>query len=233
MLARTIAFASGAISLLIMAGCSTASNIPTVIEREGEKVSWVLGEDREIANASGKKCAQRVRTAGCKMSGNDMDRIDENVQSCKQVKSTTGKTTMEVFLLRDSGKIVTVTTKGADRFGSACPVTKFNLARNGGAEEIEEIVVVGHRLMFRSKRGAVYFMYSNNEMYELLNSKGDSYSSVTDIQGSQDGDTFTLVGSGFKNTYTDADLSSRFAQGKVRHIEFRRTTTERSLFRDE
>ena len=33
--------------------------------------------------------------------------------------------------------------------------------------------------------------------------------------------------------WRDADLAERMSNGKVRHIEFRRTTTERSLFRDE
>lgn len=87
--------------------------------------------------------------------------------------------------------------------------------------------------MFRTRSGAVYFMYTNNEIYELLNAKGESYKSVTDIKGSPDGESFTLVGPTFSNVYTDADLAERMSNGKVRHIEFRRTTTERSLFRDE
>jgi len=233
MMTRKLAVAGMAAGMAWMAGCSTAGYTPTVAERENEKTAWVLGEGREPANASARKCASRVKDTGCRLSGNDFDRIDDNVQSCKQIRSTTGKTTMEVFLLRDSGKIVTVTTTGGDRFGSSCPVTKFNLTRNGATEDIDEIVVVGHRLMFRTRSGGVYFMYSNNEIYELLNSEGKSYKSVTDIKGSQDGDSFTLVGTGFSHTYTDADLADRMSNGKVRHIEFRRTTTERSLFRDE
>lgn len=114
-----------------LAGCSTAPNTRLAAEATTEKYGWVLGEDREPANAAARKCASRVKQAGCRLSGNDFDRIDDNVQSCKQIKSSSGKTSMEVFLLRDSGKIVTVTTKGVYRYGSTCPVTKFNLARNG------------------------------------------------------------------------------------------------------
>src|SRR4051794_34951476 len=64
------------------------------------------------AQSQAARCAQRVREAGCLLSGNDLNRIEANVVKCKHVASAGGKVSLEVFLLDKSDKLVVFQTKG-------------------------------------------------------------------------------------------------------------------------
>ncbi|OFZ18421.1 MAG: hypothetical protein A2X94_15145 [Bdellovibrionales bacterium GWB1_55_8] len=179
--------------------------------------AWVESQDfeRDIANKGGRKCAKRVKAAGCYLSNNDFNRIDTNVEKCKHMESGSGKTELETFLMSDADKVVVVKTKGKGVVGSACPVMKYTMDQSG----IVEMKVVGNRLFMLSKDGQVYFMHGDECVYELLNSNKKSYSTVNDIKGSSDGNSVTLIGSSFEAELTTKDLADRY-------------TTDRSLFRD-
>ncbi len=216
-----------------MVGC--ASNTAPVAGTETSSA------DREIAsNEKLRKCADRIRKAGCYLSNNDYDRIGDNVRECKHFESSTGKSEYEVMLLKESGRVVVVKTDGADVYKPNCPAIKYTIDRDsegrGRAEKtgIQEVKIIKNRVWMYSADGQVYFMNADEAVYELLNSKKKSYSSVTDIKGLDGGTAIQLI---FENGQTfdiDSDkLQDKIREKEVRKIWFVRHDTNRSLYRDE
>lgn len=213
------------LSVVFAVGC-TSTNTNTANNYEGQY--------RDIAESKISKCAGRVKEA-CGLSGNDTDRIDDNVKECKQFQGSIGKrsgkftATNEMFLLKDSGKLVVVTTSaGRDH----CARTKLSLSQD--IEELKIIQQAGSDRAFMRAEGHVYFMYPDKKVYELYNSKDKPYTTVTDIKGDSGGTSITLTFSGGQTTnLSEADIEERIRQGKVGRIDFVEVPTSRSLFRDE
>lgn len=185
-------------------------------------------------DAEARRCAERVRQAGCKMSNNDFDRIDDNVTSCKHMDSGSGKTSLEIFLLRKSDKVVVVKTKGSDVSKPNCPTIKYTVDYPG----VEKVKVIGNKAYLLSYDGQLYVMYADQSIYEIYNSRGERYRSLTDIKGTNGGQAIELIGRGMRVTLTDDMLQrKRDSVGswnpQARKLNFYVTTTQRSLFRDE
>lgn len=202
-----------------------------------EGVYWTESELREPSNAAGVKCGERIKAAGCLVSNNDMDRIDKGARDCKQFRSSDGRT-MEVFLMKKSGTIVTVQTKPVFG-GGQCARGKYSL----GAD-ILEIKGLAGRIIARavSKPGSspIFFIGRNGAFYELLNNSGRSYYNVTDIKGvDKNGQSsnqhLTISFSGATpQTFSADQLDAKInGYGQARAINFINYSTERSLFRDE
>jgi hypothetical protein len=182
-----------------------------------------------LANAEGTRCAERVREAGCSLSNNDVDRIDDNVQTCKHMNSGSNKTELELFLLKNSDKLVVVQTKGSNKIGSYCPVIKYTVDRSG----VKAIKIIGNKSYMLSDDGQLYVMYADQSVHEILNASGNSYRGIKSIKGVDSGRAIEISGSTFKNVMTDDDLEAKKSRGQTRRLHFVVTSTERSLFRDE
>lgn len=216
----------------LIAAMGTACSFPQKYQTAGNDEgfqSWSEDNRGVASDGSPTKCANRVKEAGCSLSNNNFDRIGDNVESCKQVKSGSGKTTLELFLLRKSDKLVVIKTAGDGVSKPNCPVIKYTMDNSG----ISEIKVINNKVFMLAKSGRVYFMHADQSVYELLNSKQKSYSSVTDIKGSQGGNAIVISGNGFSNELTNDDLQRKIGNGEVRKLSFFTTYTDRSLFRDE
>lgn len=182
--------------------------------------------------ADAAKCARRVRDAGCYLSNNDFDRIEDNVAACKQANDDAGR--IEVFLLKNADKVVVVKTSPV--VNQYCKVTKYSIDSRG----IKTIKVIGNskigeRVFMLANSGRVYFMESDQDVYEVLNSKGKSYSNVAEIKGADSGKAVHLIGerNSFDVLLTREALWKKIRDRELRKIDFTYYTTERSLFRDE
>lgn len=162
------------------------------------------------------ECVRRVRNA-CSLSNNDMDRIEDNVKSCDHVSPTWASSGLEVFLLRDSGRVVTVDL-------GDCSRVKYTIDTAG----INKIVESRGNVYMLSDDGQVYYMDRYKTVHELLNAHKKSYKSVQNIV--DNGYSVTLVGPTFTYEY---DLGKRIEEHKTRMINFSVIPTNRSLFRDE
>lgn len=172
------------------------------------------------------RCAARVKQAGCYLSNNDAQRIANNVIDCKQVNSSNGDK-LEVFQLEDAGKLVVVNTN--NRGGQYCPTTKYTIDSRG----IKTIKIISGKVFMLSNAGRVYLMLSDEEVFEVLNSKKRSYSNVTDIKGDDGGTSIIIVGPTFKVELTMLELIDKALKGQLKKISFRTSSTNKSLFRDE
>lgn len=217
------------VSMFLMAACTHAPYSDND-SFNNDNFSWNDAETdgRSIASSSGEKCAKRIRSS-CEISNNDYGRISNNAQTCKRLESSSRATTLEVLLLDKSDKLIVVYTKGNGVNNRRCPTVKYEIDSSG----IDEVKVVGNKLFMRSRDGQVYFMYADSTFYELLNSDYRSYR-ATEILGSQDGKTVTIrfAGNG-ELTLKNSDIQNKIRAGKVRELSFYKTTTDRSIFRDE
>jgi len=85
-----------------------------------------------------------------------------------------------------------------------------------------------------SADGQVYFMNADESIYELLNSKKKSYSSVKDIKGVDGGTAIALIMENGQTLEIDSEkLQDKIKDKEVRKIWFVRHDTNRSLYRDE
>ncbi len=182
--------------------------------------------------ASNERCrsaVERIQEAGCYLSKNNADRIKENGDICRHLESGSGKTEMEVILLKDSDKVVTVATKGANRDGNWCPTVKYDVDHSG----IKEVKVIKNKTFMLSKDGQVYFMYTDGQFYELLTSDRNSYKGVKDIKGINNGTGVELVMHSGRPVKIDEDkFADKISAGQARKIKFHNLSTNESLFRD-
>ena len=179
----------GLIAVAGFMGCSSHETKPTAEVASPATPAFPLYEEagsltwkESRGPASNEKCAKainRIKQAGCYLSGNDENRIRSNGDICKHIESGTGKTEMEVILLERSDKVVTVTTRGAQRSGNWCPTVKYDVDSSG----ISDVKIIKNKAYMVSNDGQVYFMYTDGSFYELLNSSRNSYKSVADIKG--------------------------------------------------
>ncbi len=204
-----------------------------------EDAYWMQEADaREPSNAAGDRCAEKVRQAGCYMSNNDLSRIASNVRDCKQFSSSTTSINyvMQVFLMKKSGTIVTVQTKPLIGSGN-CNRIKYDFGAN---TNIVEIKGIAGRIIARATTGQVFFLGKNGAFYELLNSKGVSYSNVSNIEGkdatgatSNQHLTLTFAGNQ-KTTFSANDLDLKInGKNQAKAVYFFNYSNNRSLFRDE
>lgn len=176
------------------------------------------------------RCIHRVRDAGCYLSNNDADRVEHNVEKCRQ--ATDSGYTNEVFQLKESGRVVVVdTTRPVTN--QYCPTTKYTIDSQG----IKDFKVIGNgkigRVFMLANSGRVYFMESDQETFEILNSKKKPYSDVREIKGDDGGNSVWLIGQSYKIKFTRERIRDKERNGELSKLKFRRTTTQRSLYRDE
>lgn len=147
------------------------------------------------------------------------------------MESESGKTDLELFLLDKSDKLVVIKTKGSGVSKPDCPTTKFTVDSSG----LKDMKIVDNKVFMISNDGQVYIMHSDETVYELLNSEGEHYTSVSEIEGSGDGESITLKfkHGGKPRTLRHEDIQKRIEQGKMRQLDFFRVNTARSVFRDE
>lgn len=190
-------------------------------------MSTDAGFERE-PSADGKvdSCIKRLKESCDNLSGNNQERIEDNVEKCRHVDY--GSTKMELLQLRNVDKMIVVKTNGQEVRRNQCPMFKYTIDRSG----IKEFKIVGDLAFMISNDGQVYFMVKDS-FHELLNSKGKSYN-VDDLKGSSDGNRVTLI---FKDNsklvITREDLQRKSDKSQTRKLEFRFATTARSIFRDE
>ncbi len=117
---------------------------------------------------------------------------NEEVKQVKQVKSKSGKTTVELALMKD-GSLSFVPTKSTT---GRCKVDKFSLVQPGLFVDkqisIDDLTVMGNKVFMIGSDRRPYFMHTDGQIYELLNSSGKSYSTVKEIKGSSDSKSITL-----------------------------------------
>ncbi len=195
---------------------------PNISKAEHSGASSSGGRSGETA---AQRCAKRVREAGCILSNNDIQRMDQNVQECKQVTSDSGKTRLEVFLLKNSDKLVVFEVKGpgVPNHGQ-CPVTKYTVDASG----IKDVLIRGNKTWMISNDGQLYVMLPDQSVNEVMNASGKSYSGITKIKGLSDEDDLHIIGKTF-----DSELSGEtLAKRKHRKLDFFKYQTFESLFRD-
>lgn len=201
-------------------------------------LTFSLASPAAFADSEARTCAKRVMER-CYLSHRDFDRIDANVETCKQFQ--TERSTLEVFLLKESNKVVVVKTDGFDFLdlwdlllgisSDACPVSKYEIDNSG----VKTMKIVDGRLFMLSQDGALYYLNSNERAFEILSSEGRSYRGIVSIHGVQgDPRVLKVRFSNGQARYLDAQgIRAKAAAGELRAVKFSRHTTERSPFRDE
>jgi hypothetical protein len=225
-----------ALSAFAFVGCSTPKSASVSVEKPMAPIAMASDTPERAPSSSSdsraelEKCIKRVETAGCALSNNNEDRIAANVFKCRHVESNSGKTKLEIFLLDRADKVVVVKTGGSGVSKPFCPTTKFTVDRAG----IKDLKVIENRVFLVSNDGQVYFMHSDETFYELLNSRGYSYTGVANIKGANGGQSIVLeFRDGNRLVLDDQDIRNKIEDGRFRQLEFYRYTTNRSLFRDE
>jgi hypothetical protein len=174
------------------------------------------------------KCAARVEAAGCGLSGNDAERIVNGVADCKQFQSKGGGK-IEVFLLNESGSLVTVNEGAATPALQHCARAKFSLGTN-----IAEIKVLVGRIFARGEDGRLFTMQADGRFSEILNASGQSYQ-ISDMKGAPQNNQQIVLKGRANNTWSldMNDLDRKMMNGQTRPIRFNYLHSMRSLFRDE
>lgn len=155
------------------------------------------------AFASGKtKCINRIEDS-CRVSLTSQVGLEENVDECKQVSNG-----LEAVLLKN-GKVSLVNTY-------SCLGSQYRIDSAG----IKEMKVIDNRLFMLSTDGQVYFMDDDRALFEILNSRGLSYTTVVDIKGRRSGQAIELV---FRNGGTPvvleySDLVRKALRGELRRL---------------
>ena len=176
-----------------------------------------------FADSSPRGCLERVRQAGCYVSGFDMHEGVRNVEKCRHFESKQGSTELEVFLMKHSNKLVVVKTAGSQVRKPNCPMTRYTVDAAG----MDDFKVIGNHLFALSNDGQLYMMLADQTFAEIMNSRGRPYSGIRDIKGSRSGhDSIVLIGRTFETELTIRDI-----QNRVKHpVRFEHYTTRQSLF---
>ncbi len=156
----------------------------------------------------------RLERASCWSAKNQLSSEIRNTQvkQVKQVESGSRKTTIQLALIKD-GSLVFVPTEGKNR----CSVNRFSLVRSnfGGQISIDDLTVMGNKVFMIGDDKRPYFMYTDGQIYELLTSGGNHYSTVKAIKGSSNGKSITLKLQGNPDVTIDEDKLSDRKKRKV------------------
>lgn len=210
------------VAALMVTSSSYATQTARKFASAEDEAEFVILET--LAKDSGskiEKCITRVEEAGCKLSNNDKDRIEDNILSCKHLDSKKGTTSQEIFLLKNAGKVVVLTTK-TPISREKCSRTKYSV---GSA--IQEIKVINNKTWMYTQSGQLFYMNADEQFAEVYTAGGKSYSGIVDIKG--DNDAVKLIFSNGQDfSLTPEGLSKRTQ--KV--VKFESVPTNASLFRD-
>lgn len=166
-----------------------------------------------IADSTPRRCVERIREEGCRVSLGDEIRANLNAEKCRQVKSSTGKTTLELFLLKRSDKVVVVKTEGRDVSKPFCPMVKYTVDNSG----IRDMKIIDNKVFMYSNDGQLYVMLADQQVYEILNSSGRSYRGIIDIKGvPRRPNQVALIGRTFETVLNTDSLNHR----KLRKLQF-------------
>jgi hypothetical protein len=179
-----------------------------------------------FADSSPEDCARRVREAGCTLSVNNIMRIKDRVDKCRHMQSQNGNTELEIFLLDRSDKMVVVETSGANVRKPNCPVTKYSLDSSG----VKNFKILGNKAFIVSNDQRLYVMMPDQQVYELT-----GVGSILEVKGTNGGQEARLVTRRGGEKLLSAHELNRMLQSswESHRVNFIRTTSERSLFRDE
>lgn len=173
------------------------------------------------------KCIVRLNENCNNLSGNNEERIADNVEKCKHLEYRSTK--MELLQLRNVDKMIVIKTNGNEIKHKQCSMIKYEIDHSG----IKDFKIVGSLAFMISNDGQVYYMVKDT-FHELLNSKGKSYKNVDDLKGSSNGKSVTLQ---FKDNnefvITREELERKIDKSQTRKLDFKYTTSARSIFRDE
>lgn len=170
-------------------------------------------------------CLDRVRQEGCFVSDRDYVIAHNTVEKCRRVMSLGAADKLEVFLLKNSERVVVIKTRGPSVFPPYCPANRYEIDRSGA----KDLKIINHHVFILSNDGALYMMEPNGEVFEVLDTKNTSYVSLVDIrQGKQNVRNLLIVGKTFQKEMTPEELAAR----KKVAVRFFNRTTRQSLFSD-
>lgn len=178
--------------------------------------------DNDDRGRGGQACAQRA-DRNCNMSREELNMISRNVVDCKQISARSTDDRIEVMRTR-SGSVFSIDY--SDRRNGYCHTQNYRMD-GSGIVELKVLQGFNDKLFMRSDDGRLFYMYGNGEVRELLNSRGNSYSSITDISTNSGGDGITLT---FRDGHTV--FLDKYALEKRRSpmIESEYTYTLRDVF---
>lgn len=230
-------------SLLLVAALTLAGYSAPAAAQKSMKydVNFKDFTGRDVANTA--KCGERIRKAGCAVSNNDIDRIEEHTKECKQLNAK--NLTLETFLLKDSGKVVIVKTRddrvSFNRVGNAidCPRVKYDVG-----PEINDILISSGKVFLLSDEGSVFVLLpqgTGEYFFEVLKSNKNSYKGVKRIKGANGGNAVQFLDANNnpmqvidgKDEVSMEEIEDLVQRGRMRPISFVYVPTNRSLFRDE
>lgn len=182
-------------------------------------------------------CIDRIP---CDLSKNNMKKIHHNVEICDQVVSKSGKTSLELFLLKDSDKIVVVKTKGpgVDVSKNICPMIKYPL---GNGYSAKDFTVIDNKVWIETHNRALFVMMPDQAIYHLTAPGIDGY--VHDVEADvkwnshthktiETGDARIKRGFMQKDIVVDGKMLNDMLSHNARRIKYTLITTHESLFND-
>ncbi len=161
----------------------------------------VAGVSLSAQAANTQKCINRIESA-CRVSVWNSYNLDRNVQECKQVAPG-----LEAVLLK-TGKVSVIDTR-------ACVGNQYRVDGSG----IKETKSIQNVLYMISNDGQAYFMSKDQALYEVLNSRGVSYSTIVDIAGVDSGRAVKVsMNNGQALVWDYSDLVSKAEKGQLRRL---------------
>jgi hypothetical protein len=127
------------------------------------------------------KCVENADRNGCILSKANYNRILQNVSECRAL-TVSGVGSLQLFLLKNTGKIVAVNLNDPGKHSKPapnnCSMKKYDFgvpvvkSRNGGPFNY---------LVAADK--TAYLMDATGQVFQLANSKGKPYSTIVDVKG--------------------------------------------------
>jgi len=153
-------------------------------------------------------CLTRVYDA-CRVRSQERSVI-ENAESCKIVQASGIQNV--VFFGPSERRVTSVDTK-------RCDVSDLRLYSDRVVNPKKESKVFEGRLFFVLESGRAMFVGRNNNVYELENSKGESYSTIVGLRVDQANDAIILERQGGQDvTLTLEQIQNRIDSGKTKVI---------------
>jgi hypothetical protein len=178
------------------------------------------------------KCIANAERNGCRISGNNKDRIAQNVSECRAL-TVQGLGSQQLFLLRNTGKVVAINLNdfaGKAKTGTNnCAMKKFDFGTR--------IVKTRNSGPFNYLIGAdktAYLMDSLGQAFQLANSKGKPYSTIVDVKSDGQGGVELIQEASNPIPLDVASIIEKAKRGQVRIINATdENDPQRSPFRDE
>jgi hypothetical protein len=155
---------------------------------------------------------------GGSLSAEEYLALNANAAQCKTIESSSGKTQLQIYRLY-SGSIIAYVLKAPQ--GSQlqqCGRSRYRI--DGGIGEIKEFD--SNKVVMRSNDNSIFVVYPDLSAIELLSGSKKPYStqSVSDLLGSSDNKTFTMVMSNGQHEVYDNDrLNKKKEKNETRPVD--------------